>query len=143
MNAATQNEMGRLVRVNLEQQTLLDQIYEYVDEQDLAKLGQCVKALIEAHKRAEAERDALAASLQDVRIADSILAPNFSHEVERRTADPTACLACLKAQWQAEALEEVAFEWRRDEMNQDDTDCVEYLERKARHKRRQAEGSDT
>lgn len=57
MNASTQNEMERLVRVNREQQTLLDQIYQYVDEQGLAKLGQSrVKALIEAHKRAEKER---------------------------------------------------------------------------------------
>jgi len=56
----------------------------------------------------EAERDALAASLQDIRIAASFAAPGFAKEIERRTLDPTTSLAHLKAQWQAEALEDYA-----------------------------------
>ncbi|MFW6345837.1 MAG: hypothetical protein ACOC0M_05865 [Halomonas sp.] len=57
MSAATQNEMERLERVNREQQLLLDQVWKYVDQQGLAKLGQSkTMALIGAHQQAVGER---------------------------------------------------------------------------------------
>ena len=65
MSAATQNEMKRLVRATRAQAELLERVWDYVDEQGLAKLGQSkVTALIEAHQQAVAERDTLAAHLE-------------------------------------------------------------------------------
>ena len=60
---------------------------------------QKITELTERCHRAEAERDALAASLRDIRTAAAIFTPSFSREIERRTADPAALLARLKAEW--------------------------------------------
>lgn len=117
MSAAAQNEMERIERVNREQQLLLDQVWEYVDQQGLGRLGQSkTTALIEAHRQVAAELDALAAHVDRLfetfnRIAiegeDGMYSPR---ELEDALCaifsdTPTTSLARLKAGWQAAALE--------------------------------------
>lgn len=56
-------KLNRLERVNREREELLDQVYQYVDEQGLAKLGQSrAMALIEAHRQVAAELNRLEAA---------------------------------------------------------------------------------